>query len=149
MMGTGTGRKVFVKDSHRVESPWPCCPHNVTALYKNGPSHGPAPRRGSLGGSTREVPPEDIGGRGVTSALWVRVKGGGGGGVWRVQTRPGAPSSPRALSSGPSQILRAVRLCVRAGCPGIRPSVGCLHSSSPFYPWPAPDARHPEITRFI
>lgn len=91
-------------------------------------------------------PSEDIGGRGgdiSTLGAWCGAVGGQG------QTRPGAPSSPRALSSGPSLLLRAVCLCVRAGFPGIRSSAGCRHSSSPFYPWPTPDVRHPEITLFI
>ena len=55
-------------------------------------------------------PSEGIGGRGGDISTLGALCGVGGG----YRRGQGAPSSPRALSSGPSRILRAVCLCVRA-----------------------------------
>lgn len=55
-----------------------CCPHNVTALYKNGPAHGPAPR--SVEEITRAAAPLsalEVGGGAITPH-GVRCKGGMG-----------------------------------------------------------------------
>lgn len=95
-VGIGTGRKVFVKDSRRVESLWPPCPHNVTALYKNGSSHASAPPSRSLGETTRAAAPvRALEGEAVTSPPQVQVVG-------RTDQARGLPPCAHALSSGPS-----------------------------------------------
>ena len=137
-MGIGTGRKVFVKDSRRVESPWPPCPHNVTALYKNVSSHVPAPPSWSLGETTRAAAPvRALEGEAVTSPPQVQVAG-------RTDQARGLPPHAHALLSSSEPCVCASG----AAFPGIRPSASWRHSSSPFLSRDCPDAGHPEVTPF-
>lgn len=124
----GTGRKVFVKLSHRVESPWPPVPTMLQLCIKNDPSHGSAHQ--SLEETTRAAASSRaLEGRPVTSLPMLR-------GCGREQTKPG-----RGALLTPMPILQdtlgSPELGVFAGhlsqgllFTGIRPSANCRHSSS-------------------
>lgn len=150
--GFGTGRKVFVKLSRRVESPWPPVPTMLQLCTKNDPSHGSAYR--SLEETTRAAAPSRaLEGRLVTSLPMLR----GGG---RVQTRPGGwgalltpmPFLQDALGS-PELCVFARSAATGAGFPRYPPL--CKLSSfilgrhppkkqqPPFHPGAAPETVSP------